>query len=145
MKKCLIILGFSLVSSLAVAGAITGQVNLVNNFTDSLTIRKAQHSEVISYPSEAEFILPGQGGKTVLTINTSDEHLAEKNFTETYVGAYDEHNHSAFFGIELLGDKNLLVRGYIGKGIAYSWDRLEVPTIYFCTHEYFIKHNDCVK
>ena len=146
MQKFFITLLLLGLNVMAFAMPITGQVKLINQLDDPLTIHRAQHSEVIKHPefdSGDNVSLPGHGGRMALLIETSTAELAQKHFSEVYVGAYDTLGHSAFFGIELLGDQALLLRGYIGHGIAFSWDHDSAPTLIFCSPAQYHVNQHC--
>jgi len=70
-----------------------------------------------------------------ITIN----HFNFDTYDSGYIHAEIDETKNAFFAL----DKDYVIHGYIGTGIAYSWD-YNPATIIFCTPQEYQKHGRCV-
>lgn len=124
------LLTLSLIASSVVQAESQKEVTIVNHFDRALPYTVKINPAVLPDLPTTFTLAPGEQIHTrVLDIKK-----------EAYIGTSDNNGHTAFFGLEVVNDK-LRFYGYIGKGIAYSWN---TNTIVFCTPEEYKQKKGCI-
>jgi|GEM_PF-6057952 hypothetical protein len=102
---------------------------IINHFDKSLTYTVGTNPELLpDLPQTFSLATGDQIGSKVADLQK-----------EAYIRAEDSNSHSAFFGVELV-DNTVKFHGYVGKGIAYSWN---TRSIVFCTPEEYKQKHSC--
>jgi hypothetical protein len=84
-------------------------------------------------------VIPGLPQQFNLSSSDQIETQVIDTQKEAYIRAETSNGNSAFFGVAIINNQ-LKISGYIGKGIAYSWNN---ESITFCTPVEYRKKGKC--
>lgn len=102
---------------------------LVNHYNQPLKFIVGLNPEVLpDLPVNFTLNQNAQVATTVIDINK-----------EAYIRTEDTNNHHGFFGVNVENNQTN-IRGYVSKGIAFSWN---TTTVTFCTPEEYKKNQHC--
>lgn len=108
----------------------THELTLINHYKHALSFKVGINPDVLPDITDNLKIEPNQQIKTRV-IDTGKE---------AYIRGEDKDNNSAFFGVQIVNDKNK-VYGYVSKGIAFSWNTEKVV---FCTPDDYKDNGSCL-
>jgi hypothetical protein len=113
----------------------TKTITIVNHFHMPLIFYINRNPEIVPYLPHKKFAIKNDDQITTIVANGTSPDIQE-----AYISVDSARGQSfGYFGVEKTGG----IRGYLGQGIAYSWDRAKYATVTFCTPEEFDKKQHC--
>lgn len=117
-------------TSLPIQAQDNWQLDIINHFDQPLNFIITINPQVI----------PDLTTAFTLDVNAQRDTRVLAMNKEAYLRTLDAADHSAFWGVEVLG-KQLTIHGYISKGIAYSW---HANQLVFCTPVEYKRYHSCI-